>query len=1189
MSYGGKYLLIFCFLLGYSLTGRGQIYYVENKGQWHENVDFKGSISVGEFFLEEDGFTVLLNDTADIRRRFEVVHGEDKRTKNQSFVFNSFVYKVKFVGAKKPSVVLKEKPALDYENFYIGNDSRRWASDCKKYQSIVYKEIYPGIDLRYYSDLGSIKYEFIVRPGADPSQILMRYDGPTSMGIENKKLVIKTPVSDVTELEPYSYELDGSRRKELKVDYKLTGKHLSFDMPRYDRSNTVVIDPTMVFCSFTGSTTDNWGYTATPGFDGSLYAGGIAFGNGYQVSPGAYDVTFNGGTQDPYEQSAYDIAIFKFNYNGSQRLYATYLGGSNGNEQPHSLIEDKEGNLIVAGRSASSDYPVTTPVKGPGGKYDIILTKFNSNGTSLLGSVRIGGTDDDGVNMATKSGGGGSIGTRQFYGDDARSEVIVDAANNVILASVTKSADFMSQFNSPIQSTFGGLQDGVILKMNPALNNILFVTLFGGTGNDACFVTAVNPANGNIYVGGGTSSPDLPGAFAGAIKPAFQQSTADGFVTIINPAGTAILGTTYLSGNQIGTTDCVDIVYGLKFDKMGFPYVMGTTTGDWPVQNANYVNVGAKQFIAKLKPDLTGYVYSTVFGKSDNMPSISPIAFLVDRCENVYVSGWGGVLNLSMGFNGGTTAGLPEINPLANIPPPDGSDFYFFVLEKNANSCLFASHFGQNGGQTDHVDGGTSRFDENGVIYQGICANCNKGATFPTTAGVIFPSNNSQNCNQAVVKINMNFAGVGSKIYTYDSTKGCAPYKLDFVDLFQTGVTYYWTFNDGTPQQTTTTPAITHTFNNAGNFQVMLIAEDSSKCNIRDTSYINIVVSDRTAAADFSFEKQPPCENLTVKFNNLSVANNASFNGQSFYWDFGDGSPMVEAGMAPVFHTYATAGDYDVKLILKDTIFCNAPDTVLKKLSLNSNVKAAFSVNNLGCIPFAPTFLNNSIAGEQFVWLANGVPFSTSQIPDHIFDTAGTYDIRLVAINQATCNVRDTSEIRTVTVMPGVHANFLWTPIPPEVNTPVSFYNLSVNAQTFNWYFGDGAVSQQFQPVHEYETSGTFTAMLVAVNNAGCSDTAYREIQTLISPALDVPNAFTPGKFGDNSIIKVRGFGIAKLDFKIYNRYGELVFHSTSKEQGWDGTFKGKPQPMEVYAFTVDAEFVTGEKVRKTGDITLIR
>jgi gliding motility-associated-like protein len=92
-----------------------------------------------------------------------------------------------------------------------------------------------------------------------------------------------------------------------------------------------------------------------------------------------------------------------------------------------------------------------------------------------------------------------------------------------------------------------------------------------------------------------------------------------------------------------------------------------------------------------------------------------------------------------------------------------------------------------------------------------------------------------------------------------------------------------------------------------------------------------------------------------------------------------------------------------------------------------------------------------------------------------------------------------------------------------------------------------------------------------------------------VLPLLDVPNAFTPGRFGENGIIRVAGYGIGRMDWRIYNRWGQLVFSTQDRRTGWDGTFKGKLQPMDVYTYTLDVEFTDGKKLRKTGDINLLR
>ncbi len=125
--------------------------------------------------------------------------------------------------------------------------------------------------------------------------------------------------------------------------------------------------------------------------------------------------------------------------------------------------------------------------------------------------------------------------------------------------------------------------------------------------------------------------------------------------------------------------------------------------------------------------------------------------------------------------------------------------------------------------------------------------------------------------------------------------------------------------------------------------------------------------------------------------------------------------------------------------------------------------------------------------------------------------------------------------------------------------------------------------------VHLYNETDTFAVCLLTTNQFGCTDTACQNVAALINPLLDVPNAFTPGRFGQNAIVKVVGFGILRMDFRIYNRWGKIVFESDDPNYGWDGSYLGSPQPMDVYAYTLEAEFTNGAHVTKKGDITLIR
>jgi gliding motility-associated-like protein len=1199
-----KRILHFIILLSLSFLVQhvqAQVEFIQNKGQWDSRVEYRGDFSTGSFFLEKDGFTVAVHNVADLKLLSEQMHGHNLGTSTigQPITVNSHAYKVKFLGGNSFTQNVPDKIQSYHNNYFVGNDQSKWAADCKIAQAVSYQNIYPNVDVRYYSDAGRLKYDIIVHPGGDIDKIAMQYSGIDKLEVKNKELMIGTSVGPIKELYPYSYQVQDGKKQIVNCKYIVNNNIVRFKITDYDPGSTIVIDPTLIFSSFSGSTAENWGFTATPGPDGSFYAAGIAFGSGFPVSAGAYQTVFGGGVNDDgTNPNGYDISVIKFSANGANRLFATYIGGSR-NEQPHSMICDAQGNLYVAGRSSSNNYPGTPVRTSTRTDYDIVITKISANGAAFLGAARIGGASNDGVNIRGKYiAPDGADATRRNYGDDARSEIILDAAGNVLLASCTQSPDFPVTPGTPIQSVFGGgRQDGVILKLTSNLSSVLFSSYFGGTGDDACFALAQSPVTGDVYVVGSTTGPNLPGDKTNVMQGIYAGGVVDGFITQILNDGSAIVRTTFQ-----GTTGN-DMVYGIQFDKKGFPYIMGTTTGTWPVNGAIFNNPNSKQFISKLKADLSpGYVYSTTFGTASAVPNLSPVAFLVDRCENVYVSGWGGGPNSEHGYPSAGTSGMPEVSPLAGIPPADGQDFYFFVLEKNAQSQLFGSHFGQNGAYGDHVDGGTSRFDVNGVIYQAICGcgtPANPANRFPTTAGVWSGTNNSANgdgCNLAAVKIEMNFAGIGASVKaTIDGvvdTIGCVPLTIKFTDTLAKGKMYIWDYGDGSPKKDTTfapNNTVTHTYNAVGEFWLTLVSIDSATCNIADTVKIKVKVGNNNINADFSFFKLDSCNSLRYQFVNQSVATVPNYTSQSFIWDFGDNTPKVRSGFAPINHTYASTGTYIVTLIVDDTTFCNAPDTAIKTLRISPNVRAAFSTPNRGCVPYTPVFKNLSQGGTDWIWEFGNGDISTDFEPTYTYNTTGTFNVRLIAIDTSTCNKRDTSAYFAITVYPIPTANFSWTPNPPVENALTRFRNLSSGANRYLWNFGDGESSTDFEPTHQYNTTGTFQATLYAYNVANCVDSITQNIPVLIVPLLDVPNAFTPGRFGENAVVKVKGFGIGTLNWKIFNRWGQVVFSTSDRNQGWDGTFKGALQPMDVYTYTLDVEFTDGQKLRKTGDISLLR
>lgn len=1208
-------------------------------------MQFKADFGSGALALMPGGgYRVVLYNTTDLAHITDQIHGRsigreitggggeikaaDKLLPaantpvKTGIILHEHAYEVKFVNANPHPIAIPEKKILKQVNFFTGNNPAKWAKGCNIFTAITYKNVWPGIDVHYYTSGGTFKYDIIVNAGADISKVALAFDGAQSLAVKNGSLIIQTTVDTVKELQPYSYAVTAQGNQAIKCKFNLTGNVLHFKFDGTIPAGTpLVIDPTVIFCSFSGSKADNWGYTATYDGAGNFFAAGIVFATGFPVTNGAYQQFFNGGNnstgegQGDIDVLGFDIGIMKFNPAGTNVLFATYLGGTGGNEQPHSLVTDGAGNIIIAGRTNAPDYPVLGQGKaGPCGGQDIVLSKLSPDGDQLLASMRIGGTGDDGVNIKEKDLQIGTISTRRNYGDDARSEVILDDAGNIYLASCTRSADF--PVINGVQTSLQGQQDAVLMKFAPTLNSDpLFCTYLGGNGNDAAFVLKIDPQTGNIYTAGATSSTNLPGTSQSASSPIsgkFLGGDCDGFINILSNNGATLIKSIYFG------TGAADEIFGIEFSKTGGLFITGTTEGIvTPVNspfNANGNQASGKQFITKLKSDLSGIIYSANFGPPSKYPNISPTAFLVDVCDNVYVSGWGGGLDQvyispsERYLNSGLT-GLSYVSNTALSKPlkdhlPGQGGFYFFVLEHNASSQLFGAFVGSNDKDDFdgvHVDGGTSRFDKSGVIYQAVCT-CGPDTALPTanaayTVNGAYAAHKPYYCNLTSIKIAFNLSGVSSGVKSSiknisNDTTGCVPLKVTFLDTIGNAKKYIWSFGDGTKDTSTSTVSVSHVYTQVGVYTVRLIAVDSNTCNISDTSYINIRVRKDQSTLAFSDIRLEPCDSLNYMFINSSVPyQNKPFQSNSFTWSFGDGTTLV-AGPDTVKHHYTSPGTYPVVLTLTDTNYCNAPDADSLLLNIAVNVAATVSQPAAGCAPYNVQFGNTSTGGEAFAWDFGDGSTSNAANPQHTYQVPGTYTVKMVAINPQSCNKADSTQF-TVTVSGKPKASFTFTPLPAQENTPSTFFNSSQGAVAYWWDFGDGStlrtISIDTTVAHIYNKTGTYTACLTAYNAAGCADTACQQVPAIVVADVDVPNALTPNGDGINDQVHVRGYGIDKINWQIYNRWGMLVFSTTDKNIGWDGRYKGVLQPQEVYTYTLDVLFTDGTKYRKTGDITLLR
>jgi gliding motility-associated-like protein len=807
--------------------------FIENKGQWDSRILFRCDLQGAVLFLERDRLTFDLHNEDDISRANSFKHSL-KVPEPADLMVRGHAYQVVFDGANQNAEIVKEGEFPDFYNYYLGKDSLRWASGVKSFRKITYRNLLPGVDFSIYSQGGVLKYDLILQAGADPELIQLSYVGIDRIRLKEGHLYLNTSVRQVTELRPHAYYIDNQNT--FPCNYQLKGKQLSFIFPEsYDKKRSIVIDPVLVFSSYTGSIGDNWGYTATYDDNGYLYAGGIVRSSGYPMTTGAYQNLYGGGTCD--------MGISKFSPNGQNLIYSTYLGGDQA-DIPHSLVVNNADELYILGTTGSADYPVSSgcfdPTFNGGTSYtltsvlnydngsDIVISRLSSGGGSLLSSTYFGGSANDGLNGM----GNTSFILKHNYADDVRGEIIFDAQNNVLIGSCTRSPNLPTTAGAFSNTHSGGALDGLIAKFDASLSALIWSTYFGGAGEDAVYSLVVNDI-GEVYAAGGTTSSNLP--FQGpSIHPSYQGGSVDGFAVRLSPGGNSLISGTYFGSNSY------DQVYNIKLDNKDQVYVMGQTskTGTYFIKNTLWNTPSGGHFISKLSPGLDSIQWSTAFGTTNGGqggPDLSPNAFMIDLCDHVYFSGWGA--NYLNGFGG--TSGLP-VSSNAFQTTTDGEDYYFLVLAPNADSLLFATFFGGTL-SAEHVDGGTSRFDRKGTIYQAVCAGCGNHDDFPTTPNAWSNYNNSNNCNMGVLKIDFQLP-----VLNADFNKpivGCAPYTINFQNnsvIPSIGsTTFTWNFGDGTGSSQFQP---SHTYTQSGVYNVSLIVSNPLSCNISDTIMRQVLV-----------------------------------------------------------------------------------------------------------------------------------------------------------------------------------------------------------------------------------------------------------------------------------------------------------------------------------------------------------
>ncbi|NOT56021.1 MAG: hypothetical protein HOP18_15590, partial [Deltaproteobacteria bacterium] len=692
----------------YTNARQAPISFIENQGQLDNEVAYYVQGRDTALYFTSQGVTFVLTDTTPGVTPPSVQSVALR--KEPPAARSRYVLKLDFVGAN-PHVRPRGEEATAAVVSYFTGPQDQWRTGLPTYGKIVYANLWPGIDLVYNGTHSQLKYAFVVQPGADPTQIRLAYRGSTGLTLANGgQLTIGTPVGEVRDDKPYSYQERDGHQHAVPTSYQLyptTGAALheyGFQVGSYDRSHALIIDPAVfVYSGFIGGTSHDEGQAIAVDNAGNAYI------TGFTNSAATSFPDLVG--PDLSENGTYDAFVAKVRANGTGLIYAGYIGGQYG-DFGYGIAVDSAGNAYVTGYtfSGQSSFPVKigprTIYSGtPNNWEEAFVAKVNPTGTALVYCGYIGGpTNDRGFGIAvdrlgnayvtgetasasplpaligpdlTPNGGPDAFiakvradGTGLLYAgyiggnsSDYGYDVVVDGANSAYIVGRTFSyetsfpdGDGVGTLPGP-DRTYAGSSDTFVVKVKPDGTGLVYVGYVGGSGVEIGNDIAVDEL-GNAYLIGETNSRPVDG-FPVLVGPDLvPNGNTDAFVAKVRANGSGFDYVGYIGGSQI------DQGHSIAVDPVGNAYVVGTTTSDqttFPeIQGPDLTyNLNSDAFVAKVTFDGTRLIYAGYLGgNSSELGSGVAVdargsAYFTGRTEGVnsaFPTRIGPILTADLGF-----------------------------------------------------------------------------------------------------------------------------------------------------------------------------------------------------------------------------------------------------------------------------------------------------------------------------------------------------------------------------------------------------------------------------------------------------------------------------------------------------------------------------------------------------------
>ena len=659
--------------------------FVENRGQWEEEVHFQARRDGMTVWLTRNGWTLSLNRKT-VKRR--------KGGKNaDEVILDTVAVRMTFEGASERTRLLGKGKRPGRCNFLLGADASKWISGAPTFQSVRYVSLYEGVDVVVREKDGFLEYDVHLEANADLTAVTVRCEGARSLGMaQDGSLVMDTALGTVRQKPPVTWEVGpGGERHPVHCRFVLLqDNRFGFAVEGRQAHRPLIIDPGLIHSTYVGgSGAENAAAVALHQSGDTIVTGGTDSSD-FPVTPGAYQTILKGGT------GVTDVFVVRLDSSGTRLVYATYLGGT-ATDIGRGVAVDSGGVATITGQTFSSDFPATKgafQTRAPG-MGDAFVARLSADGSRLLQSTYLGGT-----------------------GTDQANAVAVDKSGITTVTGYAISRDFPTTPGA-FQSTQNGNYNVFVTRLDAAFSSLIFSTFMGGSKYDigrALFVDST----GVTAVGGQTGSPDFPvtrGAFQTTYVGPLGFGT-DAFAAVLNRTGTSLLFSTYLGGSDKESVSAIHMTnqgtvtvagYTLSWD---YP----TTAGAFQTTYAGGTTIRGDGFVTRLDPTGARALYSTFLGGPgpDDAMGLS-----VNSAGIATVSGAAG-----SGYPVTPGAFQTAFGGPANL----GNDGFITRLNPGGNALYYSTYLG--GSSTDSA--AAVVVDSNEIA---TTAGLTSSTDFPTTPG----------------------------------------------------------------------------------------------------------------------------------------------------------------------------------------------------------------------------------------------------------------------------------------------------------------------------------------------------------------------------------------------------------------------------------------------------------------------